>query len=283
MARLDRLLDRSTVGTRHLVAALAVVAFVRGLVMFFVLDARLVPDTAIYAQGGFGLFPSPVGRALGAFGAGPLAVANAAGAAVMVLAAAALAHRCGGRPWLAALLVTVAPLGLWGMFASVDALGAALVAAGLWAYLEERRRAAYGLMALACATHLAVVPLVAAWALVGLRARARLVVLGSTVLLSAAVLVLTPYGGIVSAVATPATVLAVGLATAGIVALTFLPAAPWVLRRNPLRRQTVALLVGVVVAAGVVGAAERRSNSRYALPLVPVLSAAAAIPRRVWA
>lgn len=91
------------------------------------------PDFSLYTQGGLGLFPSPLGRALGALGAQPFAAASTVAAGAVVVLCALLARRLGGSASLAALLAALIPATLYLGYTGIDPIGlAVLLAAILW-------------------------------------------------------------------------------------------------------------------------------------------------------
>jgi len=253
----------------------------RALIAWLVLDAVLIPDTALYAQGGLGLFPSPLGRALGAFGPVGLGVATVVASFFLPYLAARIARAAGGAPVLAAGIALLTPLALWSMFVGVDALGAALLLAALASHLEHRVRWAVAFAALAVLAHLAVLPLVLVLVLVLIRSWAyRIAALAALAVFAAGVLRLTAYGGNLAALREPASIVKVGILTLGIAFLPYLVALRRLLTASELRPLLVALALGTALAAGYVGAQERRTNARYALPLVVLLAAVVAVPNR---
>jgi len=254
-------------------------AGLRSFVAVAFLGAVLEPDTGIYAQGGLGLFPSPVGRALGAFGVVGLAVATVAASAALPWLAARIALQVGGSPTLAAVVALLTPLALWSIFVGVDALGAAFVLAGVLAHLRGRPTHAIAWAALAAATHLATLPLVVLLVLVVVpRWRERLVVVAIFAAFAALVLAVTPYGGNLAVLDHPADIAKVGVLTVLLALLPYSVATKRLLRRTQLRPLLVALAAGTAAAAGFVGGLERQTNARYALPLVVLLAAVVAVP-----
>lgn len=96
----------------------------RGLHAWWAHEHQLIPDFALYTQGGVGLFPSPLGRAIGALGPNVLGTASAVAGGLSVALVGYLA-----RSALAAWLFGLLPLTLWLSFASVDGIGLALILA----------------------------------------------------------------------------------------------------------------------------------------------------------
>lgn len=232
------------------------VAATRALIAWLTVRADLDPDTSLYAQGGLGVFPSPLGRFIGLGGPWAIALVNIAANALLVLAVAAFAERIGGRGWAAALLVVVAPLSLWTIFAAMDTVAAALFMSGLaWG----RRRTFFSL---AVGLHLAALLVVVAYAF-GRRPWLALAALaaGGIVVLS------TPYRGILLDL-DPVTVATSAVATAGIFLFTFLP---FTLRLWEVRW----VLIGGVLAAGLVSTSTWETNMRYTLPAVGLAAALA--------
>jgi len=137
-----------------ILGAAFVLAFARNLLFGLGLGATLVPDTSLYAQGGFGLFPSPLGRAFGYFGATVLAVWSAIGAGVSLCLVVVLALRSGSSGTAAFVWAFLLPMGWWMLFTGVDALGAALMLGG---FLAVRLRGLW--FGLAVLTHSALIPL----------------------------------------------------------------------------------------------------------------------------
>lgn len=257
------------------VFVLAGLAAGRALVAWFWLEAELRPDTRLYVSDGLGLFPSPLGRVLGSWGLDVLAVYNAAACAALVVLAALLAQHYGGRPFLAGLIALCIPVAFWTVFVGMDALGAALL---LGAVLCRAKRKTFDegfLLFAAVAVHLAVAPLVLAAALTN----RRLWVPGAAVaVLVASAALLTPYGGNATGLLQPSRVFAVGTLT---LLLALMPFGPWLVRlfrAHELRSLLVAWAVATGLAAGVVGAEAKSSNTRYALPLVLLAAVIVATP-----
>lgn len=301
---------------RLVVVAAALASSARAAFFWLEDHASLEPDTGLYTQGGIGLYPSPLGRALGALGPSVFAWANVVACGLVVVLVAVLASRAGGSPALAAVVALVTPLAYWTIFSGVDCIAACLVvaagvcalpslprggrvpghvslppsgchlsvSAGLsrWArlmrmleHLFPRPRAARfpGAASLAlvsaAAFHLALAP---ALALEAARRSPRAAAAVALPLLL--VLVVTPYGGVVGALASPLHALICGALT---VAFALLPYSVAWRRLWALRGHLWPLVVGTGVAA-FLQSDGRVTNLRYALPLALVLAAAAAVP-----
>lgn len=243
-------LPRRRIAADLVVSVAAGLAGARALFAWLAWRADLDPDTGLYAQGGLGIFPSPLGRIVGNGGPWAIALVNVAANIVLVFAVAALADRLGGSGSRAALIVLVTPLALWSMFASVDTVAAALVVSGLaWG----RRGLAF---ASAVGFHLAALLVVAS-------SRRRLWVYGCVV--GVPLLLLTPYRGLLLEV-DPVRVVSSAAATAAVFALTF---APFLLRLW----RAVPYAFGGAAAAGLVATSTWETNCRYMLPAVAVAAA----------
>lgn len=255
---------------RRVILLLAVAAGARALASYVWLGAVLEPDTELYAAGGLGLFPSPLGRLIGCGGVELLAAANAGANVLLVLGAAELARARGGRPILAALIALLAPLAAWSIFASVDTIGAACVVWALIALECGHRKRSAGLGALAAGFHLAAILVLAALVVWRARARARLL-LPPVAAVGLVLALLTPYRAIVLELR-PFTAASSAAATLGVFALTFLP---WLLRLELV----LPIAAGGAIAAGLVSSSTWETNCRYMLPAVPVAAAAASTRR----
>jgi hypothetical protein len=260
------------------VVLLALAAVVRTLYGWYHWHAQLMPDTWLYVQGGIGLFPSPLGRLIGSFGPNALAWVSALSTGAIVLLAAAIADELHGRRTLAAALAFCAPLGIWTIFAGVDALACALLLAGVWLLLRNGWRHALACFTAAVLAHPAALPVVAAlfWTR---RTWHYSLAAGAIGVLA---LALTPYNGIVEGLNHPLGFLRAGGATVAIAAATMAPLIYWTRHRTRLTRALNAFAVGTFLAAGFAGAAEGvHSVARYALPLVMLACAVAcAAPAR---
>jgi len=268
--------------TRHVVALLALANGVRAAVGYLALDAQLIPDTALYAQGSLGLFPSPIGRLIGLGGVDAIAAANVLASIALVLVVAAIARQVGGTPWVAAAVCVVTPLTWWTMFAAVDTLGVVLLLVGVLEYLRGREVRAGLWAAGACASHLALIPLVAVTALAVAGRRASLAAVAFCGILGGFALWLTPYGGLLDArdYYRPMTMAFLGLTTLFMAVVAFLPFFRRLVRVSPLSPLVIAWAVAVALTAAFMGAEARKTNARYALPLVALMSSASAIPAR---
>jgi len=222
------------------------------------LGAVMVPDFSLYTQGGLGLFPSPVGRLLGALGPDAFAVLSIGGAGLVVLSAAALARARGGDPGVAAACVL--PGALWLGYAGIDPIALALLGFGLFL-------AKPALVGLAAGAHLSLVPF--AVLELGRRstwpARYALAFVG---LCAAFALALTPYQAILwlwldwQALPIAGAALLAGLALS----------LPGLLLTRPTGLWLFALAVGVVESA-----AQVHVQARYLLPAV--MLAGVGVPR----
>jgi len=251
-----------------LVYAVAAAAFIRTIALWYALHPHLIPDTGLYAAGGIGLYPSPLGRLAGSLGLDVLAWVNAAAVAGTVLAAAHLARRYNGSPVLAALCVFFAPLAAWTIFPGVDALGAlAVLLVLLWG--------SPWVLVTAC-VHLAALPVAVGVYIV----RTRNVYVGAVALAIGLVLALmTPYAEVFRSTFPVEAALRVGAQTGLIIFATLVPLVWW-LRRSALRLEVAAAVGAAVIVAAIVGAREKESNARYGLPVAMVAAAAAgAVPR----
>jgi len=159
--------------------AFGLVAFLLSLCAYQGARAVLVPDTASYAQGGLGLFPSPIGRALGYFGTDVLAVWSSIGCGVCVCLVIIMGRRLGSSGIAGGVLALLLPMGWWMFFTGVDSLGAGLMLGGFLA--SHRSGWWFGLAGL---THSALIPLT----LVRLWKYSPLIILGGILML-----ILTPY------------------------------------------------------------------------------------------
>lgn len=261
-----------------LVVVLALAAAARSAWFWTTYRPTLQPDTSLYAQGGLGLFPSPVGRGIGWGGVDALAYVNTAAGFALVLAVAVLAAQLGGNVILAAVLAVLTPLSYWTIFAGVDTLGALLVVVAVAA---GARRSSWLAWAGAGATHASTIPIVLVKGVAGAWAassrRLRWLPVAAILAAITLILVLTPYGGNVAVLAHPWRAVRCALLTVGIVTVAYLPA----IRRLASpggRRLIVPVLLGTAIAAAAVGS-ERSSSSRYGLPAAMVMCAVAATPR----
>lgn len=240
------------------ILGVAIASGLRAFAAWRYFGAVLEPDTALYAQGGVGLFPSPLGRLVGMGGVAAVAALNVAANVVLVYAIAGVARRMGGRPWVAVLVFAATPLSWWTIFAGVDTAAAALIV-GAFAW-------GYGLrhlwwFAAASLFHLAALLVVAAYVAVLHRAAALWLLLVGVALALA-----TPYRSVVLDV-NPRTVAASAILTALLAGLT----APFWLGRSAVL--VLPALAGGALAAGLVSSGAIETNARYMLPAVAIGSA----------
>lgn len=236
-------------------AALVLLGAVKALGAWALLDPRpeLVPDTALYAQGGVGLFPSPLGRLVGVGGVPAIVALNVVSNALLVLGCIRLA----GSRW-AGVVALLAPLGVWSIFAGMDTAAACAL---VWAASElDRGRVARsaGLGALAVGFHMAAILVVGAFVLQRRSGRLVLVLGAISVALAAA----TPYRSALLEL-DPWLVVTGAIATAAVYLLTF---APFVLRLVP----ALPAIAGGALASGLVAGHPWETNCRYMLPAVAV-------------
>lgn len=180
-----------TVGTLSALRAVYVWVRFRGI---------LLPDTREYTQGGFGFYPSPLGRVIGMGGETVLAAINMAACFAFASASLLIARREGKNLWIAGAIVLLAPAAWWSPYASVDCTAAALL---LIAYLcRESGRVveAVALAIMAALVHLLIVPILLVWALyeLGRREPAAAILLFMVSISSGLALLGTPYGGLMT-------------------------------------------------------------------------------------
>lgn len=223
---------------------------------------RMLPDFDLYTQGGLGLYPSPLGRAIGALGPDVFAFVSIASTAACVFAVAAMSR----TPALAAWLVVASPAALYLAYAGIDSIGLALLLLGLSAELRSssgaRRssgpRSGVGArwVAAAALAHLSLVP----FALVELLRRstpaARLAALGVAIP-AALALAMTPYAPVLWLWMQWDSLPAAALGAAAGLALSF----PALLVVRPPRYWLFAMFVGVVECA-----LQVHLQARYFLP-----------------
>jgi hypothetical protein len=228
----------------------------------------LIPDTSLYTQGGIGLYPSPLGRAIGLLGEPGLAAFNAAANVVLIYAIAGVARRMGGRPWVGALVFVVTPLSWWTMFAGVDTIAAALiVGAFAWGVGMSHLRWFAG----AVLVHPAALLIVAAYVAVLHRAAAFWLLLVGVL-----VAVASPYRAVVFDL-DPRTATMTALLTLLLAALTV----PFYFGAGAIL--AVPAFLGGAAAAGLVSGGAIETNCRYMLPAVAIGSAMLAGPYvRLW-
>lgn len=247
---------------------LAALALVRALIAGQLLDARLIPDTELYAAGGLGLYPSPLGRVLGLAGTPGLIVASSSAAAIVVVLTALVARSYGRDMFLPALLAFIVPASVWLIFPGVDAAGVCLL---LGAVLARRRAPLCALLlVLAPAVHLATAPVALglAWVLlpwaVAYTYSLTLAILGATLVVA------TPYA---LALSLDLRSIGYGVASVALALSIALPLA-YRLRRSPLRAHVIASALGAVAAVALVQADDPGTVTRYALPVLALYAAA---------
>lgn len=240
---------------------------------------RLAPDTALYSAPGWSLFPSPLGRLLGTLGGSSGVVAGTvAGSMLFVVAVAAVAHELGGSARAGALFAALVPPAWWSIFPGVDALGASLILLAVYYDLRGWTRARAAACTLAVAFHFAALPFVVA--LLVVRAhnpRRAAVVCAALGAVGVGLLLVTPYGGSVEAIGHTPKVWEVGGVTVILSGLFFIPWAARIARAHRVHAVAFAWTVVLLVIAGVFGWPDHRTNTRYALPLVGLLAAAATV------
>ncbi len=243
---------------------LALLVVVRSAYGYLELELVMQPDFSLYTQGGFGLYPSPAGRLLGAAGALPFALVSVAAAGVCVLAVALAARRRGFSPAGAALLFSLSPASLYLAYAGIDSIGLALL------LLAVAGVGASWSLPLAALTHLSLVPFALLKLPRSLAARALFVIVAGCALLA---LALTPYAGVLTGLFHPDALEAMALGL-GVVLLLSLPALLFV-RRVPAL-WFVAAGVGVLECG-----LQHHLQARYGLPAAAV--AAIHVERPAWA
>lgn len=255
-----------------LIGGLAAVALAKSWLGFLVLGARLYPDAYLYGQGSLGLYPSPLGRLAGLGGEASVAGVNAAAAAACVVLVALIAQHAGYRPVFAAVLATLMPVGIWTIFAGMDAAGAAFLLGAL--YLRFRGLGRWALVAgvVAGLFHVAALVFLLGGVLVlggRYRYHAALGVVGLS-----AVFLVTPYAGIVALDQPMIQAMAAGITVALLVASPFAILA-YRLRglRGVLAGAVWVAFVGTMVLAGLqVGDEMSVQLTRYGLPFGYVLT-----------
>lgn len=244
-----------------LVLALAAVSGLRALLGYTLAGATLTPDTGLYAQGGVGLFPSPLGRLVGNAGVHGLAALNVVAAVAIVLLVAELAASVGGSRGFAAACFVLCPLSWWTMFAGVDTIAALCVVAGLLAVRRGSVRGFAGLAAVAVGFHMAALLVVVAVLLCSRYWRVAL----WAVVVGLAALVVTPYAPLLLDV-DPFAV----SSSAAVTLVVFVLCLPVVLASGLASLRLVPVLVGCVAASGLVASQAFETNMRYTLPAVAV-------------
>lgn len=222
----------------------------------------MLPDFQLYTQGGLGLFPSPLGRALGFFGPLPFALISIFAAGVCLFAVALAARRAGGSPALAALCFFLSPASLYLAYAGIDSIGLALL------LLAFAGVASYWLLPAAALTHLSLLPFTMLRLPRSLAARASLTVVAGCAITS---LALTPYAGILTglfhsgAPEAMASGFLVGI-------LLSLPALFFVGNRLP-GPWVVALMIGVLECG-----LQHHLQARYLLPAAAIINVYVIVP-----
>lgn len=250
---------------------------------WFMWEAQLLPDTALYVGGGIGFFPSPLGRVIGSGGWLFLATANAiAGAAVMVLVAV-LAHRLGGSAVWAAVIAFLTPLSLWTIFAGVDTLGVAFLLLAFVLYDAKLTRWALLSALVAVGVHLSLLPIVLVGVILSGQSWRRTLGVGIGVAAFAVLMLLvTPYGGVMASLHRPVSAIAVTALTLALAFLAYVPFGRRVLAGGSRARRMLAVLVAGIALGVCLQAQDRTTNMRYTLPLVMFLSAVVTCPYKGW-
>lgn len=232
----------------------------------WIVGADLQPDTALYTQGGFGLFPSPLGRALGSLGVDAIAGVNVAANALLVLGSMRLARSLGRNELAAGAIALLSPLGVWTIVASMDGIAAALLVWAAYMLASGRVWVSAGLAMVAAGFHTAALVIVALALLVWLPR------LGFVVAVGGALLALgTQYATVVGD-PRPVAFVTSAAATAALFLVSFLP----VVRRLGYAWPAIA---GGAVSAGLVASSAFQVDGRYMLPAVAI-GAACVGPRR---
>jgi hypothetical protein len=175
-------------------------ASLRAVYMWVRFRGVLIPDTGEYTRGGFGFYPSPLGRVLGMGGVTVLAAINMVACFAFASGSLLIARREGRNLWIVGAIVLLAPAAWWSPYASVDCTAAALL---LFAYLcRESGRVveAVALAVMACLIHLLIVPILFVWLLyeLGRREPAAAILLFCVSISLGLALLSTPYGGILT-------------------------------------------------------------------------------------
>jgi hypothetical protein len=248
----------------RLVLVVAVLVAARAELAWALLRLRAEPDFGLYTQGGLGLFPSPLGRALGAAGAPAFALLGAAAAGLAVLFVAQLAAAHGTDPLRAALLFALLPLGWLTAAAGADSLGLAIFLGGL--VLVRRGFGRRGVLAISAGvlTHAQLAPFVL---VSGVRwSRAALLTVVPIAIVCVVSLLLTPYSGVVVQLGQPAAV--------GAFLVAFVIGGLLVLAASPTTSST---WLAVGIAAAECGA-QHHFQARYFLPAFALACASSVSP-----
>ena len=264
-------LGRPSLPGRHglLVLAAAVLVAAHSLWTWLAHGIAIQPDFDYYTQGGLGLFPSPIGRALGSLGPHWFASMSIVASGVCVYAVARRAE----RPTLAAWLFAVSPATLQQLsYAGIDPIGFALL---LLAFAGIRPMS---MAVLAAMTHLTLIPF-ALLQFARSGTRARWAGIGAVVAIAALGFLFTPYRGIVESNvgSTMLAAFVVGLAVGVLVSL------PALLVVRPSRLWLLAVVIGATECALVLHVQPRYLLPAAALAAIgPVRPAVARFAERVW-
>lgn len=246
-----------------LTIALAFFVVLRSTWGYYDLGLTMQPDFQLYTVGGIGLFPSPIGRLLGALGPDIFAIISILASAVCVIAVALIARRCKLAPGLAATLYVISPASLYLSYAGIDAIGLALL------LLSIAGVASKWLLPLSALTHLSLVPYVLVTLPRTLAAYATTITVTFTAL---AALLMTPYSGVIFGILHPDALQAMALGFLLGIGLS-LPALFFV-RRVP----------GIYYAALAIGVFEcgvqHHLQARYLLPAAAI--AATQVQAPAW-
>lgn len=266
-------------------AALVLVGAVKPLLAWAVFGELPVldPDTSLYAQGGLGVWPSPLGRLVGVGGLPALVALNVAANALLVLGVVLLAASSSSsgagaaerrtfagarRAQAAGLLVLVSPLAVWSIFVGMDTIAAAALVFGLLALRRAHRTASKALGGLAAGFHMAAIAVLAfAWTDGRSGMRYRAIGSAAVALLGLALALVTPYGAALQELDLDRAASS-AIATAAVFGLTFLP---WLPRLRP----ALPAIAGGAVCSGLMASSSWETNCRYMLPAVAIASAAA--------
>lgn len=247
--------------TMVLPVAFSLLAAARTLWGWLTLHATWTPDFDEYTKGGIGLYPSPLGRAIGASGALPYL--NVAACLLLPMLAAVLAKRNGGRAWLAAFGCSLAPLAWVGAWASVDMIAVCLLMVAVYYHGHNEKTAAV-FAVLATLTHWALMPF-ALLIFVRKRDLRILIPVGIVLFIPAvATLLQTKYGDQADKFALARGIYGffVTLALVGLLAVAWL----W-----PFLRDRGIVLAWLVVAAAEAGF-QNHVHIRYGLPVAAIAS-----------
>ncbi len=240
---------------------LIIAAAARPLLGWLIWRAAMQPDASFYAAGGLGLFPSPLGRAIGAGGLWSLALVNvvANGAVAWLIAELAGRRRANRLAALGAWLLV--PESWWMLQASVDAAGVALLLLGVKLGRTRGRMANVAAMLV----HTSTIPVVIAAELLGVGSRLLRAAIVTGALASGILLLsFTDYNlrGHVD-------VWDAAFLTAWTLVVSLVPifiALPWIVV-SAYRKLVLAWTLGGLALAGVVSAATTNDpQPRYLIP-----------------